>query len=242
MRRQSSCDEFRTSVARIFDSTNDHRHEDTCMPEIDVRFADIAADRRYKILCSLVIPRPIAMVTSMSEDGVVNAAPFSFFNVFGDTPPIIALGLHRRPDRTLKDTTANIHATREFVVNLVDETLAEAMNITAIDFPAQESEIEAANLALTASTDVKVPRIASAPAALECRWVHSVSFAAERELLLAEVVRAWTREGVMDDKFNVDFVAYQPVGRLYYSLYTRKPEVFEMQRIAHADWVKANKP
>jgi flavin reductase (DIM6/NTAB) family NADH-FMN oxidoreductase RutF len=212
------------------------------MSEIDVRFADIAADRRYKILCSLIIPRPIALVTSINENGVVNAAPYSFFNVFGDTPPIIALGLHRRPEKTLKDTTANIHVTREFVVNLVDEALAEAMNITAIDFPAHESEIEAANLILTPSTDVKVPRIASAPAALECRWVHSVSFTADRELLLAEVMRAWTRDGVMDDKFNVDFAAYQPVGRLYYSLYTRKPEVFEMRRVAYADWLKGNKP
>ena len=212
------------------------------MPENNVRFADIAADRRYKILCSLVIPRPIALVTSISEDGLVNAAPYSFFNVFGDTPPIIALGLQRRPEKALKDTTANIHATREFVVNLVDEALAEAMNIAAIDFPPQESEIAASNLALVPSTDVKVPRIASAPAALECRWMHSVSFTAERELLLAEVVRAWTRDGVMDDKFNVDFSVYQPVGRLYYSLYTRKPEVFEMQRIAYADWVKSHKP
>jgi flavin reductase (DIM6/NTAB) family NADH-FMN oxidoreductase RutF len=208
------------------------------MPEIDVRFSEIAADRRYKILCSLVVPRPIALVTSIGEDGVVNAAPYSFFNVFGDTPPIIALGLQRCPERIPKDTTANIHATREFVVNLVDEALAEAMNITAIDFPPQESEIAAANLTLAPSTAVKVPRIASAPAALECRWVHSVSFTADRELLLAEVVRAWTRDGVMDDKFNVDFAAYQPVGRLYYSLYTRKPEVFEMRRVAYVDWVK----
>jgi flavin reductase (DIM6/NTAB) family NADH-FMN oxidoreductase RutF len=206
------------------------------MPEMDIRFDEIAADRRYKILCSLVIPRPIALVTSISEDGIVNAAPYSFFNVFGDTPPIIALGLHRRPEQTLKDTTANIHATCEFVINLVDEALAEAMNITAIDFPPQESEIAAANLALAPSTDVKAPRIASAPAALECRWLHSVSFSADRELLLAEVMRAWTRDGVMDDKYNVNFSAYQPVGRLYYNLYTRKPEVFEMQRIAYTDW------
>ena len=103
------------------------------MAEIDVRFAEIAADRRYKILCSLIIPRPIALVTSISEDGLVNAAPYSFFNVFGDTPPFIALGLHLRPEKTPKDTAANIHATKEFVVNLVDEPLAEAMNITAID-------------------------------------------------------------------------------------------------------------
>ena len=212
------------------------------MPEIEVRFADIAADRRYKILCSLVIPRPIALVTSVSEDGLVNAAPYSFFNVFGDTPPIIALGLHRRPERALKDTTTNIHATREFVVNLVDEALAEAMNITAIDFPPQESEIAAANLTLAPSTDVKVPRIASAPAALECRWLHSVNFTADRELLLAEVVRAWTRDGVMDDKYNVNFAAYQPVGRLYYNLYTRNPEVFQLERIAYADLVKQARP
>lgn len=210
------------------------------MPEMDIRFDEIEADRRYKILCSLVIPRPIALVTSISENGLVNAAPYSFFNVFGDTPPIIALGLHRRPERALKDTTANIHATREFVVNLVDEALAEAMNITAVDFPPQESEVAAANLALAPSTDVKVPRIASAPAALECRWLHSVNFSPERELLLAEVVRAWTRDGVMDGHFNVNFAAYQPVGRLYYNLYTRKPEVFEMHRIVYADWERTS--
>ncbi len=205
---------------------------------MDIRFDQIAADRRYKILCSLIIPRPIALVTSISEGGLVNAAPYSFFNVFGDTPPIIALGLHWRPEQTLKDTTANIHATREFVVNLVDEALAEAMNISAIDFPPEKSEIAAANLALAPSTDVKVPRIASAPAALECRWLHSINFSEERELLLAEVVRAWTRDGVMDDKYNIDFGAYQPVGRLYYNLYSRKPEVFEMPRIPHSDWAK----
>jgi flavin reductase (DIM6/NTAB) family NADH-FMN oxidoreductase RutF len=126
------------------------------------------ADRAYSILASLVTPRPIAWVTTLGPDGVVNAAPFSFFNVLGAEPPIVGICPGDRDDGTPKDTARNIRGAHEFVVNLVDEDLAEAMNVTAATFPFGTSEIAAAGLTTAASTSIKAPRIAESPASLEC--------------------------------------------------------------------------
>ena len=139
------------------------------MPDLSLSFADLEPRQRYKLLCGLVVPRPIALVTTLSPEGVVNAAPFSFFNVFSENPALIVLGLQHNPDGSPKDTTRNIHVTGEFVVNLVDEAIAEAMNLTSIDFPPGESEPVVAGLGLAVSTLVKPPRLADAPAAFECR-------------------------------------------------------------------------
>ncbi|MGL4289567.1 MAG: flavin reductase family protein [Phreatobacter sp.] len=193
-------------------------------------------DRVYKILCSLVIPRPIALVSSISAKGEINAAPFSFFNVFSEAPPLVVLGLQHKPDHSAKDTTVNIQETGEFVVNLVDEPLAEAMNICATDFPAEVSEIAAAGLTTAASTLVKPPRIAEAPAALECRREVSLAFGPQRELLVGRVLHVHVREDVMNERFDVDIEAYKPIGRLYGNLYTRQQEVFALNRVSYADW------
>src|SRR5947209_1958729 len=98
-------------------------------------FATLPQPLRYKLLVGLVVPRPIALVTSTGPGGTVNAAPFSFFNVFSEEPPLVGLGLQSRPDGSIKDTPANIRETGAFVVNLVDESLAEQMNVCSIDFP-----------------------------------------------------------------------------------------------------------
>ena len=98
-------------------------------------FTTLPAQDRYKLLCALVVPRPIALVTTLGPGGIVNAAPFSFFNVFAEDPPLVVLGLQSRPDGSLKDTSAHIRDTSSFTVNLVDEALAERMNICAVDFP-----------------------------------------------------------------------------------------------------------
>lgn len=105
------------------------------MPDLSFDFAHLEPRQRYKLLCGLVVQRPIALVTTLAPDGIVNAAPFSFFNVFSEAPALIVLGLQHNADGTPKDTTRHIHVTGEFVVNLVDEAIAEAMNLTAIDFP-----------------------------------------------------------------------------------------------------------
>ena len=192
-------------------------------------------DRVYKILCSLVIPRPIALVSSLNAEGVVNAAPFSFFNVFSEAPPLVVLGLQHKPDHSAKDTTRNIQASGEFVVNLVDEALAEAMNVCATDFPADMSELDAAGLTPAASTRIAPPRIAEAPAALECRREVALSFGPQRELLIGRVLHVHVREAVMNERFDVDIEAYRPVGRLYGNLYTRQRDVFAMVRPTFED-------
>src|SRR4029077_140950 len=131
---------------------------------------DLAAMKqhdRYKLLISLVIPRPIALVTTLGPTGIVNAAPFSFFNIFSEAPPLAVLGLQARPNGGLKDTSAHIRDRGEFVINLVDEALGAQVNQCARAFPPEVSEIEPAKLNLLPSQKIKIPRIAEAPAALE---------------------------------------------------------------------------
>src|ERR1700745_1055085 len=126
------------------------------------------AKRAYAMLVSLVTPRPIAWVTTLNENGAVNAAPFSFFNAFGADPPIIGFAPGDRADGSPKDTARNIRRTHQFVVNLVDEATAEAMNRTAASLPYGISELESAGLTAVASTVVRPPRIGEAPASFEC--------------------------------------------------------------------------
>ncbi len=126
------------------------------------------ADRAYPLLASLVIPRPIALVTTINDQGQVNAAPFSFFNLMGASPPICAFAPGDRDNGTPKDTALNIRSQHEFVVNLVDEGIAEAMNKCAASLPFGENELNHAGLHGAPSSVVKPPRIAEAPASLEC--------------------------------------------------------------------------
>ncbi len=205
------------------------------MSEFSLRM--LSKQDRYKLLSGIVIPRPIALVTTLDANGAVNAAPFSFFNVFSEDPPLVALGLQHNPDRSPKDTTRNIQREGEFVVNMVDEALATAMNDCAVDFPSGESELAALGLASLPSTDIKVPRIAAAPFAMECKRSVSLAFGPGRELMVGEVLRIHAREGVVDaETMYVDLSAYRPIGRLFGNLYTYQRESFAMDRESHSQW------
>jgi flavin reductase (DIM6/NTAB) family NADH-FMN oxidoreductase RutF len=198
---------------------------------------DLSSHERYKLLCGVVVPRPIALVTTLDTNGAVNAAPFSFFNVFSEDPPLIVLGLQHKADHTPKDTTRNIHRDGEFVVHMVDEALAAAMNDCAIDFPSGESEVTAIGLATSPSVDVKVPRLSAAPFAMECRRNVSLAFAPGRELLVGEVLRVHARPGLVDTaNMYVDFGAYRPIGRLFGNLYSYQREPVAMVRESHSQW------
>ncbi len=140
-------------------------------------------DRAYQILVSLVTPRPIALVTSLSPDGKVNAAPFSFFNLMGAEPPIVAFAPGDREDGTPKDTARNVRSTHEFVVNLVDESIAEAMNQCAASLPYGASELENAGLTAAPSKLVQPPRILEAPASLECVEWGTLQIGANRVVI-----------------------------------------------------------
>jgi flavin reductase (DIM6/NTAB) family NADH-FMN oxidoreductase RutF len=207
------------------------------MPMSGFLLSDLSPHDRYKLLCGVVIPRPIALVTTLDANGAVNAAPFSFFNVFSENPPLVVLGLQHKADRTPKDTTRNIHRDGEFVVHMVDEPLAAAMNDCSVDFPAGESEVAATGLATLPSVDVKVPRLAAAPFALECKRSVSLAFGHQRELLVGEVLRIHAREGLVDEaNMYVDLAAYRPIGRLFANLYTYQRESFAMDRENHSQW------
>lgn len=207
------------------------------MGHLSYNFAELQPSQRYKLLCGLVVPRPIALVTSISREGVVNAAPFSFFNVFSENPALLVLGLQHNADGSPKDTTRNIHHSGEFVVNLVDEGIAEAMNLTATDFPPGEGEPTALGMATLASTLIKPPRLAQAPAAFECRRSVGLAFGPQRELLIGEVLAAHVREGIVEAAtLNVDFAALAAVGRLCGSAYARQRDRFELKRITYAEW------
>jgi flavin reductase (DIM6/NTAB) family NADH-FMN oxidoreductase RutF len=204
---------------------------------LSFNFAELQPSQRYKLLCGLVVPRPIALVTSISREGIVNAAPFSFFNVFSEHPALLVLGLQHNQDGSPKDTTRNIHLSGEFVVNLVDEALAEAMNLTATDFPPGEGEPMALGIPTLPSALIKPPRLAQAPAAFECRRSVGLAFGPQRELLIGEVLGVHVREGIVEAAtLNVDFAALAPVGRLCGSAYARQRDRFELKRISYAEW------
>jgi flavin reductase (DIM6/NTAB) family NADH-FMN oxidoreductase RutF len=185
----------------------------------------------YMILAGLVTPRPIALTTTISPEGRVNAAPFSFFNVLGDDPPIVGLCPGDRAPGVPKDTALNIRLTREFVVNLVDEAIAEAMNRCATSLPPGENELEHAGLTALASSAVRPPRIAEAPASLECRS-HSIIEIGGNRLIIGEVLRVHVRDGIFDSEtWLVNPGAYQPIGRMQSPhWYCRTREMFEMKR------------
>lgn len=201
-------------------------------------FRDLNPHDRYKLLCGVVVPRPIALVTTLDDNGAVNAAPFSFFNVFSEDPPLVVLGLQHKANESPKDTTRNIHRDGEFVIHMVDEALAAAMNDCAVDFPSGDSEVAATGLATLPSVDIKVPRLAAAPFALECRRHVSLAFGPGRELLVGEVLRLHARENLLDQaKMYVDIEAYRPIGRLFGNLYATQRDIFALTRESHAQWL-----
>lgn len=188
-------------------------------------------DNAYMILAGLVTPRPIALVTTVDADGRVNAAPFSFFNVLGDSPPIVGFCPGDREPGVPKDTARNIRLTHEFVVNLVDESIAEKMNLCAASLPTGESELVHASLTPVASSVVKPPRIAEAPASLECRS-HSIIEIGDNRLIIGEVLRVHVSEGVFDtEKWHVKPEHYHPIARMQSpNWYARTRDMFEMKR------------
>ena len=189
------------------------------------------ADRAYPILASLVTPRPIAWVTTLGPDGAVNAAPFSFFNVLGAEPPIVGFCPGDRDDGTPKDTARNVRTSHEFVVNLVDEALAEAMNKTAASLPYGVSEIAHAGLSTAPSSVVKPPRIAEAPASLECVEWGTLQIGDNR-LIIGLVKRLHIRDALIDpETLRIRNDDFHVVGRMASPhWYCRTRDRFEMIR------------
>src|ERR1700679_2543446 len=126
---------------------------------MQLTLSELPPGKRYHVLSSLVVPRPIAWVTTLNEDGQVNAAPFSYFQLMGENPPLVVLGIGRRHDGSAKDSFRNIRRAKEFVINIVTEANAESMNLCATDFPPGMSETTALGLKTEPSALVKPPRL-----------------------------------------------------------------------------------
>jgi flavin reductase (DIM6/NTAB) family NADH-FMN oxidoreductase RutF len=171
-------------------------------------------DRAYSILASLVTPRPIALVTTINADGMVNAAPFSFFNLMGANPPICAFAPGDRDDGTPKDTARNIRSGHEFVVNLVDESIAAAMNQCAASLPFGDNELVRAGLTTAPSSVVKPPRIAEAPASLECVEWGTLQIGGNR-VVIGLIKRVHLRDELFDaEKKRVRTENLLTIGRM----------------------------
>jgi flavin reductase (DIM6/NTAB) family NADH-FMN oxidoreductase RutF len=184
--------------------------------------SDLKPRERYKVLASFVLPRPIAWVTSVGSTGVVNAAPFSFFNVFCEDPPLCMFAVNLRPDGRAKDTLVNIERTGEFVVNMTDEPLAHAMHETSGDFPPDVGEPDYLGLKLAPSTRVAVPRLADAPWAMECKTWRIIDVNGDRRLIMGEGIHFYIRDELWDpEAMRVHMERYHPVGRMFADRYCR---------------------
>jgi flavin reductase (DIM6/NTAB) family NADH-FMN oxidoreductase RutF len=188
---------------------------------MELELSRLDVHSRYKLLVALVVPRPIAFVSTRGRDGVDNAAPFSFFNLVGDDPPVVVVSIDRRGDGTVKDSARNILDTGEFVVNMVDEALLGPMHHASESFDRGESEFDACGLTRAASRVVAPPRIAESPVSIECRLHTRVPFP-KRDLIVAEGLVLHARDGIVDPAtLRVDGSRYAPIARLYANLYAR---------------------
>jgi flavin reductase (DIM6/NTAB) family NADH-FMN oxidoreductase RutF len=196
---------------------------------MDLRLAELPPLERYKLLIGLVIPRPIAWISTRSENGVDNCAPFSFFNVFSEEPPLCVVGINPRSDGQMKHTLKNIKRTQEFVVNLVDEATANAMHTSSFEFTEEESEFEKTGLTPAPALTVQHPRIAEAAACLECKVFQLIEISPSRHLVLGEIHLVHARDGIIDPKSKrISEANYRPVGRLFANRYCTTRERFNL--------------
>jgi flavin reductase (DIM6/NTAB) family NADH-FMN oxidoreductase RutF len=202
-------------------------------------FHKLDRHQRYKLLGATVTPRPIAWVSTLDADGRLNAAPFSFFNVFGEEPAVVAFSILHRSGSDLKDTGDNIRARGEFVVNLVGEDNLAQMNISAIEFPPEIDEFAEAGITPVPSTHIETPRIAESNVSFECKLLQIIPLGDMRSLVLGEVIAMHVNDfAVIDaERCWIDTPKLQLVGRMHASSYARTTDLIELPRIQLEDWV-----
>lgn len=187
----------------------------------------------YKLLTGAVIPRPIGWISSISEDGINNLAPFSFFNAIGDDPPHVMFSTVRGNDMN-KDTLNNVLSTKQFVVNMVTEELVEQMNMTSQSIPSDESEFELAGLTPIASVKVKPMRVKESPITFECELVHHYSLENHKfggaTMIVGKIIMMHIDESVLLDNYKINMDTYKPVARLAGSNYSKIGEIFSIKR------------
>ncbi len=191
-------------------------------------FARLTERERYKLMIGSIIPRPIALVTTVDEHGRINAAPFSFFNCLSADPPILALGVENHPDMSFKDTGHNIRVTEVFTVNIVSYDIAEAMHVCGAKFPRGVDELKEAGLTAMPGEKVASPWIKESPASFECRRHVSLELGRSRQIILGEIVFAHFRQGVVDECLRIDPSGIDAIARLGGDTCSTTRDRFEM--------------
>lgn len=198
-----------------------------------INFENISDHERYKVLAGSVVPRPIALVTTVGIDGIINAAPFSFFNALSAHPPLLGFGIQRGANGEKKDTYKNIVNKCEFTVNIVSDEIVEAMNICGVDFESDVDELAMASLSKEPGELITTPRIKESKISLEC-ILHDVVSTGERgDLILGKIVMAHIDEDLIDLKnLYIDQVGLDAVGRMGGHGYVTTREYFDLKSIS----------
>lgn len=187
----------------------------------------------YKLMVGSIVPRPIAFVSTVSADGRYNLAPFSYFNAITSDPPTLCFAPGRRPDGTRKDTLNNVRATGEFVVNIVTEAMAEAMNATSGDYPADVNEFDVAGLTPVPAQKVRAPLVAESPINMECKLYQVIDIgpdgAGGGSLVIGEIVLFHVADELYD-KGRIDIGRLRPLGRLAGTQYTTLGKIISIER------------
>ncbi len=193
---------------------------------------DLDHKQRYKLLTSSVVPRPIAWVTTIDEEGNVNAAPFSYFNLMGATPPVVALGINSRRTGGPKDTLRNILSNGEFVVNLVNEQMGSQMNECATDFAPGEDELQLVGLGRADSVAVRPPRVAESPVSLECRRMHALDVGSGRYIIIGAIEHFHIKDEFFDPEHSYVLAdKMRLIARMHgRSWYSTTNDLFEIDR------------
>lgn len=191
---------------------------------ISIDASSVSSKENYQLLTNSIIPRPIAFVTSLSQEGIVNAAPFSYFNIVASDPPLISISIQRKNGNIQKDTARNIQDHGEFVVHVTDETIIQAVNQTSSNLPPNESEVESTGLNTIASEKVQVPGIQEAPIRMECILEQIITLGGSEtspacDLIIGKVVY-----------YHIAEKAINPVSRLGGNQYSKLGEIFTLDR------------
>lgn len=196
-------------------------------------FTTLPAEDRYRLLTNFVGPRPIALVTTRSSQGIENAAPMSFFNVVSHAPPLVVIGFSALPDGREKDTLCNIRETDQFCVNMVDLPLADQMILCGVNLEPTENELDYAGLATAPCAQIDTARLTRTPCAMECRTEHIIDYPG-RAIVLGNVVQMHVRPDCLDREGRyVDPTAYQPIARLHADTYIVSDRQFELRKPSH---------
>lgn len=199
-------------------------------------FSQLTEREKYKLLIGAVVPRPIALVTTVDLQGRINAAPISFFNCLSAEPAILALGVENHDDLSFKDTGWNVRATGVFTVNIVSSAMLDAMNVCAVPFAPSVDELAEAGLTAVSSTKVASPRIAESPASFECRQHVTLGLGNSREIILGEVLAAHVRTDIVNDRLHVDPHGLDAIGRMGGHGYALSRDTFDLPTMSVAQW------